>query len=270
MSSMPKDTNLPEFSVIFWNVWHDNQLEPLRFNQLRSRLQELIDTYQPNVLGLNEVLVGREDGTSKLIDFLNESGYKTQHAPFGPRNEHYFSGSVLASRNAITDLTIHELGEDNYAARLGHKGHTFKLITASIAVPGGGTIRIGVNHLAHLVPYNWPSHMRHHRTLRTITSKPELQSTTILGGDFNQFKFMPRLSGISDVFHRATGSFFNPTWRLWGKPGMLIRANYDNIMWSKRGRLRLREFKVLPRYPSDHAPLFGKFTVLPPGEEDSF
>ncbi|HSX32329.1 MAG TPA: hypothetical protein VLF43_03640 [Candidatus Saccharimonadales bacterium] len=93
---------------------------------------------------------------------------------------------------------------------------------------------------------------------------PELQATTIIGGDFNQFKFMPRMWGAKSIYHRATGTLFNPTWRLIGKIP-LVQANYDNIFWTKCDTLQLEEFKVLGRHPSDHAPLIARF-ALSPGE----
>jgi endonuclease/exonuclease/phosphatase (EEP) superfamily protein YafD len=88
---------------------------------------------------------------------------------------------------------------------------------------------------------------------------PALQKATIIGGDFNQFKFMPRLWKSRQHYHRATGSLLNPTWRLMGK--LPIQANYDNIFWTKCGVLNLEEFKVLDRNPSDHAPLIARFSV---------
>ena len=262
---MPKNAP-PELSVIFWNIWFLSQVNPERLQELCKRFDNLIDEYQPDVFGLNEVLISRKTGQSRLLQHLESRGYKTYFAPFGPKTETHLTGSALVCRHEPTTVQFPELGPDATAEWKGYKGHTTKLILARIPVAGAGTITVAVNHLAHLVPYNWRAHVKHHRSLRKITSAPDILSGTIIGGDFNQFKFMPRMSGISDLYHRATGTFFNPTWRLMGKPFSILRANYDNIMWSKNGRLSLQQFSVLPRYPSDHAPLFGRFAVSKDGK----
>lgn len=226
---------------------------------MRTRLDDIITSHNPDVLGLNEVMAD-PDGNSQLLKHLEKLGYHTFFAPFSPERNGQFSGSALASRIKPHAITTHELGPDKYGAIRGFPGHTVKLIHAKLP-HGGRHVNVIVNYLAHLVPWNIAAHLTHHRTFRKVMRAPELQAGTIIGGDFNQFKFMPRMWGAKSLYHRATGTFLKPTWRLLGGKIPILQANYDNIFWTKCGTLHLEDFKILDRHPSDHTPLLAKFTV---------
>lgn len=247
------------FNALFWNVWVDSQIADDKLQVMQGRLDHIITHYDPDVLGLNEVMAD-ENGNSKLLKHLEEQGYTTFFAPFSPERNGQFSGSALASRVKPQSIAAHELGPDNDAAIRGYPGHTVKLIQAKLP-HGDSHVNVVVNHLAHLVPWNIPVHLMHHREFLKLVGTPELQRTTIIGGDFNQFKFMPYMWGADSLYHRATGTFLNPTWRLLGGKLPILQANYDNIFWTKCGTLQLEEFEVLDRHPSDHTPLVARFTV---------
>jgi|GEM_PF-2307681 len=258
---MPDPDSSSPFSAIFWNVWVESQVTNAKLQNLYSRFDDFIAKYKPDVFGLNEVLSHNGNEQPPLLKYLEKQGYRTFFAPFSPESNGHYSGSAFASRLDPLELSVHELGPDKYGARLGHPGNTVKLIRARL-LHAGVPVNVVVNYLAHLVPYNWAVHVKHHRAFRTIVRAPELQTATIIGGDFNQFKFMPRLWGARSIYDRATGTLLNPTWRLYGKIP-IIQANYDNIFWTKCGKLLLKEFRVLDRHPSDHTPLLASFTVKP-------
>ncbi len=246
------------FSTLFWNIWVESQLAKTKLRLLQARLDDIIADHAPDVLGLNEVLADQE-GNSVLLNHLKKQGYHTFFAPFSPERNGQFSGSVLASRTRPVSIDYHELGPDNYGAIRGFPGHTIKLIQARLP-HDNQHINVVVNYLAHLVPWNWPTHLKHHRSFRKLMRAPDLQTATIIGGDFNQFKFMSRMWGAKSLYHRATGSLLRPTWKLAGKIP-IIQANYDNIFWTKCGTFNLEDFKILDRNPSDHTPLIAKFEV---------
>lgn len=250
---------LQPFSTLFWNVWSVSQFEDIRRNRLLKRFDEIISSYKPNVIGLNEV-VADHNGEAPLLKHLESLGYRTYFAPFSPEKNGQFSGSAFASLEKPLDIQYQTLGPDKFGERNGHPGHTVKLIQAKLS-HYGQPVNVVVNYLAHLVPYNWSTHVIHHKAFRNLMRAPSLQETTIIGGDFNQFKFMPRLWKSRQHYHRATGNLFNPTWRWNGKKIPLVQANYDNIFWTKCGTLKLQEFKVLDRHPSDHTPLIARFTL---------
>jgi endonuclease/exonuclease/phosphatase family metal-dependent hydrolase len=245
-------------TTLFWNVWVESQQTPVRLQLLKNRFDQIIASHAPDVLGLNEVLA-EADGSSPLLKHLEEQGYHTSFAPFSPENNGRLSGSALASRLKPVEVTYHDLGPDKYGAIRGFPGNTIKLIQATLPYDSRH-INIVVNYLAHLVPWNWPAHLKHHKAFRSIMQLPALQAATIIGGDFNQFKFMPRMWGAKSLYHRATGSLLKPTWKLAGKIP-IIQANYDNIFWTKCGTLTLEEFRMLTRHPSDHTPLIARFRV---------
>lgn len=246
------------FTTLFWNVWAENQLTDARQQKLHAKLDQIIDKHQPNVLGFNEVLADCKTGESKLLKHLESRGYHTFFAPFSPEKGQMV-GSAFAYRTKQADISVHELGPDTSARMRGHPGHTVKLIRARIP-HAGKQVQVVVNYLAHLVPYNWPTHMRHHRAFRSFAAEPGLQSNTIIGGDFNQLRFMPTLWGAKRHYHRGTGTIWHPTWKFLGFVP-IIQANYDNIFWTKSGNLQLDYFEVLDRAPSDHTPLVARFTL---------
>jgi endonuclease/exonuclease/phosphatase family metal-dependent hydrolase len=260
---MPSQTDPTEpFSAIFWNVWVESQLTPGKVQSLCARFDDLIDKHKPDVFGLNEVLSHNGQELPPLLEHLQKRGYRTFFAPFSPESSGHFSGSAFASKIDPISIAVHELGPDKYGARRGHPGHTIKLIQARL-LHAGVPVNIVVNYLAHLMPYNWAMHLKHHRAFRGVVRAPELQSATIIGGDFNQFKFMPRLWGARSLYDRATGTFLHPTWRLLGGKLPILQANYDNVFWTKCGKLLLKEFQVLDRNPSDHTPLLASFVIKP-------
>jgi len=246
------------FSTLFWNVWVESQITEKKLALLRERFDDILTEHQPDALGLNEVLADAQ-GKSPLLQHLQAHGYRTFFAPFSPEKNGFFSGSALITRAKPLNIKHHELGPDAYGAIRGFPGYTVKLIQAKMP-HNGRHINIVVNYLAHLVPWNWPAHLTHHRAFRRLMRAPELQEATIIGGDFNQLKFMTQMWGAKSLYHRATGSLFHPTWKLLGKIP-IIQANYDNIFWTKCGTLQLEEFKILERHPSDHTPLLTKFIV---------
>ncbi len=246
------------FTTLFWNVWVESQIADTRLQLLRSRLDGIIATHRPDAFGLNEVMADK-NGDSPLLKHLEKQGYHTFFAPFSPERNGQYSGSALVSRTKPTSISYHELGPDAYGAIRGFPGHTVKLIQARLP-HGKQQVNVVVNYLAHLVPWNWATHLKHHKAFRTLMRDPELQRTTIIGGDFNQFKFMSRMWGAKSVYHRATGTLFHPTWKLLGKIPV-IQANYDNIFWTKCGTVHLDEFRVLDRHPSDHTPLIARFKL---------
>jgi hypothetical protein len=256
------DDNNPDmgapFSALFWNVWVESQLTKPKLKILKDRFDRIIDDHAPDAFGLNEVLADA-NGDSPLLKHLESRGYHTFFAPFSPENSGQFSGSALVSRAKPTHVAHHDLGPDKYGAIRGFPGHTVKLIQARLP-HGDQQVNFVVNYLAHLVPWNWPAHLLHHKTFLKLMRAEDLQKTTIIGGDFNQLKFMPRMWGAKSLYHRATGTILQPTWKLLGKIPV-IQANYDNIFWTKCGTLNLEEFKILSRHPSDHTPLAARFML---------
>lgn len=246
------------FSTLFWNVWVESQIAETKLRLIEARLDDIIAEHNPDVLGLNEVLADK-DGRSPLLQHLESKGYQTFFAPFSPERNGQFCGSAFVSRTKPAAIAYHELGPDNYGAIRGFPGHTIKLIQAKLP-HGKGHVNVVVNYLAHLVPWNWAAHITHHKAFRKLMRAPELQAGTIIGGDFNQLKFMAHMWGAKSLYHRATGTLLHPTWKFLGKIPV-IQANYDNIFWTKCGTVKLEHFKVLDRHPSDHTPLIARFNV---------
>ncbi len=251
-----------DLSVLFWNIWSDGQLDERGLDRLRVRLGEIIDEHEPDVLGLNEVVVDEASGVAPILDYLESRGYETRFAPHGPERSGVLVGSALASKWGMAAVRQPVWGADNTAARHGFPGHLVRAIDADISIGDGQQVRIIVNYWAHLVPYNWWSHRQHVRAFQEHLATSGQDGHMIIGGDFNEFKHMPAIRALGSVYNRATGTFREPTWRWHGQRRRLIRANYDNILWTRTPSLEMRKFSLLPSGPSDHTPLLGQFFIV--------
>lgn len=249
-------------TVIYWNIWFKSQTDPARFRVLKKRFDELIEEHDPDAFGLNEVLISRKNGKSQLLTYLEKMGFHATFTGFSPINPKHITGSALVTKKKPKKVDIAEIGPDNVAkTKRGLDGHTIKTITASYPIDGVKDLSIAVVYLAHIVPYNWLTHLIHLKNFRKMLSEEHLRSNSIVGGDFNEFKYMFKFWHGRHNHHRKTGSYLNPTWTWHGLSASPLRANYDNILWSKKSPLSLRKFKVLDRKPSDHAPIIGVFDI---------
>lgn len=251
-----------ELTVVFWNIWervqsgrHDDG------TKLRRKFDHLIETYDPDAFGLNEVLVDMHTGESPILDYFRERGYYVYYSPFSPMSEPWMTGNAFISKRKPKHVGDHILGADYQAERLrGHKGYFVKAMEARLGV-GSQEVTIIVNYLQALLPADWGIHIKHRRAYEKILSGIDYHKNIIVGGDFNETKYMLPWLRMPKHLHRRTGNLRNPTWRWDGQRRKIALANYDHIVWTKHSNLRLKKFEVLPRHPSDHAPLLGVFII---------
>ncbi len=225
--------------------------------QLINKLTLLINIYKPEFFGLNEVLINTKTQESPVISFLENNGYNVHFTPFSPLSKVWMIGSLLASKQQPLSIREHIQGPDTQAARRGYKGFSVKTIEGKFKFDGED-LYVVVNYLGNLIPLDWGTHITHRRNfnrfLKTIGSK-----NIIIGGDFNEPKYMWTWLGLNKRLKRKTGNLWNPTWRLNGKLRNIFFANYDYILYSSKN-LSLTNFNVADRQPSDHAPIVGEFT----------
>lgn len=248
-------------TIVFWNVWFYTQ-NGRRDNghKLTERLEALITEYKPAVFGLNEVLVRRSDNYSQVIDFLAGHGYSCHFAPISPTDDEWLVGNLLASKLKPQSITDHVLGPDTQAMRRGFPDCTVKAIKAEFVI-NKTAITVVVNYLCSLLPVDWGTHLVHRKHYEQLLASFNTKNL-VVGGDFNETKYMLPWLKLPSHLKRKTGTALNPTWRLNGQKRYLAFANYDHVLYSHRGNLRLQTFQVLDRQPSDHAPMLAVFEVL--------
>jgi len=251
-----------ELTIIFWNLWERAQSGRRDDGtKLKQALDRLVDTYDSDIFGLNEVLVDRQTGESPILDHLKSRGYHTHFAPFSPMSDKWMIGSAFVAKHKAHKILDHKLGPDTQADKQrGYPGHHVKAIEAHMKL-GGEDVTIVVNYLAALVPLNWLTHVTHRGAYEKVLGAIEHQNI-IVGGDFNETKYMLPWLRMPKYLHHRTGSLHNPTWRWDGQRRKVAQANYDHMVWTKQSNLQLKRFEVLPRHPSDHAPLLGIFEVI--------
>lgn len=252
------------FSILFWNIWLDNQLNgAARSNTLLKELERLTVQYQPDFLGLNEVLQSAQSNSPFVLEFLKDTcGYAYSHfASASPLTEDWLIGSALCSRipfNSVQDVAI---SEDTPAKRRGHHGHHVKAIVANVTMPGSRSLQLVVAHAMHLRSYTLHDHYAGTASLEKLIRSSNYAKNTILGGDFNEPGFMPKSfkHSVSDVMHMRTGSRSRPTWRHNAQRLTPIRANLDQLYWTKNSEFTLKRFEIVDSNVSDHRPLFATF-----------
>jgi endonuclease/exonuclease/phosphatase family metal-dependent hydrolase len=252
------------FSILYWNIWLDNQIKGEdNSKKLLSELKQLLDRYSPEFIGLNEVLQGSKLSNPFILDYLkNECDYEFGYfAPASRFDDDWFIGAGFCSKvkpNSIKEVAI---SKDTPAERRGYKGFELKAITAQVAL-NDTYINIIVAHPLHLRPYTLRDHYQGTKTLENLVRSEEFSKNTILGGDFNEPGFMPKAfkNNVKDIMHMRTGSMQNPTWRHNAKPNTLIRANLDQLYWSKDSDFSLESFEVIETNISDHRPILATFS----------
>jgi endonuclease/exonuclease/phosphatase family metal-dependent hydrolase len=249
-----------EFSVLFWNIWFENQLGgPGKSQKILVALDRLIKKYKPDIIGLNEVLKERDDASPFVTDFLRSLGYKYIHfTSSGPLSDKWDKGNALCSKysfNATKEIT---LGRNISAERKGFFGYTNKALVADINLKDKKKIKLILVHPIYLNRHNFLEHYRQMRSLTALLKQSENLSGTIVGGDFNEPFYIPL--SMKRNFYHMTGTFLNRTWRHKASKKTYIRLNVDRILWSKKDSLKLIDFKIIDDYTSDHKPLYGKFS----------
>lgn len=252
-----------EFSVLFWNIWLENQVAgPNRSKKLLNTLKDVINNYKPDCIGLNEVLRGKNETSPFVTDFFKNLGYKYVHfASFGPHSEKWDIGNAVCSKYPLKTVKNIVLGRNIIAERKGFFGHLNKAITAEVSLTNKVTIKLIAVHPIYLDTHNFIEHYRHMKSLANFLEQDKNLGNTIVGGDFNEPFHMPR--SMKKNFYHKTGTFINRTWRNNASKRAFIRFNLDRVMWAKEGSLELKKFEVIRNDISDHRPLYSLFYIPP-------
>lgn len=252
------------FSVLFWNIWFENKLQSeTAVGHMLDEMEQLIEQYQPDCICVNEALQHILHHRPFIFEHLEKFDYNFTH--FGvssPVSEDYLIGSALASRIEPASVKILPISGDTPAKRRGFgDDHTVKSVIAKIPLEGKAHVNVMVSHPLHLRGYNLREHFKGTRELRRILSKPEYSKNTIIGGDFNEPRLLPGSfrSRMQHTMHYRTGKWLHPTWRHKNRRLTPLRANLDQVLWTKKGNLHLRRFEIARSHVSDHRPLYAEF-----------
>jgi endonuclease/exonuclease/phosphatase (EEP) superfamily protein YafD len=248
------------YTIIYWNTWFEMQ-DGSRGDgtSINQRLGKLIVEYSPDAFGLNEVFANTKTGESPLLEFLKKAGYNTHFCEFGQTANGWSVGSALATRQKLKRVVNHQYGPNTQSRRRLFKNHASRLIEGRVDI-GGTEITILVNHFCALNPVDFRTHIRQRRGYRQIITNINSKNL-IIGGDYNETKYMLSWPRTPKSLERKTGNLRQPTWRFNGKRRYLVMANLDNIFYLTTGRLNLQGFQVLDRWPSDHSPLLARFEI---------
>ena len=254
-----------KITSLFWNVWLNNHLASKeRREAVWQRFRELIDEYDPDVVGLNEVVTDDQKHEAPLVSILRENGYHAHYEPEIPLVTGRYMGNVLASKHAISDYRMIKLGYNVVADKHGEAGNDVLEQFATISPEGASPFTFGVIHLLPLYLYAIPEHFRQQAPLAKYMNDTKLLHPAIIGGDFNEFKRMPRsfYSLVRKNYKRRTGTYINATWTAYANDWHPVRGNYDHVYWSRNHpKLQLDSFQVSHKHPSDHAPVIAIFNL---------
>jgi endonuclease/exonuclease/phosphatase (EEP) superfamily protein YafD len=243
----------------------ENQFNgPENASKLLDELSRLINKYQPDCLGLNEVLQHVDAPSPFVLDYLKTLGYKYSYfAPSSPIKPDWLIGSAVCSRLPLQDTEDIILGEDVPASRRGIAGQTHKSIATKVQVGSGASVGLIVAHLVHLRSYTLRAHYQEQHVLAQFIRRNTYGERTIVGGDFNEPRWFPRSfrSLVGSLLYHKTGTLRKHTWHHNASEKTIVRANLDRLFWTKKSKLKLKEFLVVPTDISDHKPIFTTFEV---------
>lgn len=255
------------FSILFWNIWLYNQLNgEAEAGHLLSELKRVADQYNPDFIALNEVLKNRQNTNPFVLEFLNKQcGYVYNHyTALSAHDDNWLDGAALCSRTKITAVKEISLCNNSYATRRGYPGYELKALAANVTLPKQSGLQIIVTHAMPLIPLRIDALKDHYtgtNNINRLVRTAEYSKNTILAGDINEPGFMPRSlrSKVADVMHFQTGSRTNHTWHHNAHQLTPVRANLDQLYWSKESDFTLKDFQILASDASDHRPLLATF-----------
>ncbi len=253
------------FKIIFWNIWLENQLASIeRSDLLLKEIDKLINKYEPDCIGLNEVLKHTEHEIPLVNKFLDDKGYIYHYfSNSSPFTKEWDIGSAICSKYPLKFVEEIELGRNVTAEKKGHLNLPIKAIAAKLDINDELDIGVIVAHPINLKPSSILDHFVHTKSLANFVKNSEFSKNTIIGGDFNEPMHFPgsfkRLT--NKQLHHRTGTKANPTWRYntWEKTP--LRANLDRLFWTKDGLIELIDYKIVESNISDHRPIFGEFNI---------
>lgn len=255
-----------QITTLYWNVWLDNHIvSEERRRAVWHRLEELIDEYQPDAIGLNEVVTDDEKQPAPIMKVVEKQGFTAKYLPNIPLPDGKYMGNVLASKHPLLDYRLIDIGPNVVAEyHDGFKNRRVIHLLATIRLKPGYEFSFAVIHQLPLYPRAIIEHYYQQPPLAKAVSSPDLIQPVVFGGDFNELKYMPRsfYSTVKSAFHRKTGTYLQPTWLAYAIPWSPVRANYDHVYWSRNSDLiKLKSFKIVKDHPSDHAPLVAVFEL---------
>lgn len=251
-----------KFSILSWNIWFYNQIEgPAREKRLFDELKRLVETHEPDLIAMNEVVQSYGGDSIPALKYLDSLGYTHNHcADLGRLNDYWMSGAALCSKHRLKDPRRLVISKNGFAAKRGYPGYDKQAIGVRVAMPGKQEVRIIVAHPQATID-DLHEHKAGMRRLENLLRSKDYSENTILVGDMNEWRMIPGAfrSKVSDVMHSRTGSILRPTWRYDAHRFSPLRLNLDYVYWSKRSDFSLKDFKVLASDASDHRPLLATF-----------
>lgn len=247
-------------TTIYWNTWFELQDGKRDDGTLvTKRLQDLIDSHDPDAFGLNEVYFRSERDTSPIVELLQKNGYHTHFARQIVGKDDQIIGNLFASKRAPIAVADREFGQHARSHISWYKEYTPRIVEAKLQI-GSEVVTLVVVHLGVIVPSDILTHIRHRASYDRLVAAYDT-GNLIIGGDFNELKYTPPWLHMPRRLKRLTGTLLNPTWLLNGKRSHVLCGNMDNVIYATDGTLRLAAFEVLDRHPSDHAPLLARFHI---------
>jgi endonuclease/exonuclease/phosphatase family metal-dependent hydrolase len=252
-----------KFSIMFWNVWHSNQISGAeKYSRLTAELKRLVDTHQPDFVALCEVVRSPQDHLPPLVAYLQALGYTYYHNSNIEYLPGYWrTGVTLSSRFKINAKRRPVISENGYAANHGYPGLDKEAISCKITLPEGPAVNIIVVHPSATID-SLKQNRVGMRSLEKMIRSEAYRQNTVLVGDMNQWRLMPGAfkPKVRDVMHSRTGSLLNPTWHYNAHRFTPLRLNLDYVYWSKDSDFSFTDFAVLSNNASDHRALLASFT----------
>lgn len=195
-------------------------------------------------------LIQDATGWGKVFAVGNEYHYNNGTIKQG---NNYSEGVVTFSRWPILEHETISLGPSVWGEQHGTGGER-TLLETLLDTPLG-KITVGNAHWTR-IRYNYRSYRKNEMQAfkARIEALPK-NLAYVVGGDFNTLPKHPIIRQLRKELDLRSGRGKNTTWLHKAKRGRLIRCNLDYVGTLLSSPLKIADFTLLDRSPSDHTPL---------------
>lgn len=259
-----------ELRGLWWNVWLDARDQADGAQRIADKVARLVHEHKLDWICLQEVFRydfwGDRGDLMKLIEsatgwkgiFVQGSQYHYENKKAG-LGKNYRDGIATFSRFPINSHHVVKLGPWAPGERYGVDGQRSLLET--VLVTPDGNITVGNTHWTRIHRRYRSNRKGEMAVFKEHIAKLKPGKPYVVGGDLNTLPSHPIIRTLNQTLDLHTGTARHTTWTHKGKRRGLIRCNLDHVGTLRSGPLKITEFRLLNRRPSDHSPLLCTFKL---------
>lgn len=245
--------------IFCWNSWFEAQNGKRYKKGVISRnLNYYLRAHSPDIIFINEVFFDKNN-QSEVVNLLRKNNYQTNFSGVITTFEGETIGNVFATKHKINSIKTVKLKTNRVPHIKWYKEFIPYFTEVDMQVKDQDIKFIGI-HLCVMLPRDWFVHIMHRLAFNKELKKYPKDKIFIVG-DFNELKLLHKIFNLSLGLKSQTGNFLNPTALISGKRRNIFWFNTDYVMWPRKPKVKLIDFRVLNNSKSDHRPILSEFRL---------